>query len=154
MEARVKINNVLMDFFLTTRQLFTSQDINWWTGVVWITCGLLWCFISCLDSHSDGTHSLQRIHWWAVMECYISLNLFPWRNKLIYILDSLRVSSFQQIFIFGWTIPLKETMTSYHTIIHYMKLLMAANLCQYAFTTAHIHRNSDLSQHVWTKNCG
>ncbi len=32
-------------------------------------CGLLveYCdvFISCLDSHSDGTHSLQRIHWWA-----------------------------------------------------------------------------------------
>ncbi len=20
-------------------------------------------FISCLDSHSDGTHSLQKIHW-------------------------------------------------------------------------------------------
>ncbi len=34
-------------------------------------CGLLvdldYCdvFISCLDSHSDGTHSLQRIHWRA-----------------------------------------------------------------------------------------
>ncbi len=32
-------------------------------------CGLLvdYCdvFISCLDSHSDGTHSLQRIHYWA-----------------------------------------------------------------------------------------
>ncbi len=32
-------------------------------------CGLLvdYCdvFISCLDSHSDGTHSLQWIHWWA-----------------------------------------------------------------------------------------
>ncbi len=30
-------------------------------------CGLLvdYCdiFISCLNSHSDGTHSLQRIHW-------------------------------------------------------------------------------------------
>ncbi len=30
------------------------------------SCGLLvdYCdvFISCLDSHSDGTHSLQRIH--------------------------------------------------------------------------------------------
>ncbi len=25
-------------------QLFTSQDVNWWTGMVWITCGLLWCF--------------------------------------------------------------------------------------------------------------
>ncbi len=22
-------------------------------------------FISRLDSHSDGTHSLQRVHWWA-----------------------------------------------------------------------------------------
>ncbi len=22
-------------------------------------------FISCLDTRSDGTHSLQRIHWWA-----------------------------------------------------------------------------------------
>ncbi len=32
-------------------------------------CGLLadYCdvFISCLDSHSDGTHSLHRSHWWA-----------------------------------------------------------------------------------------
>ncbi len=26
------------------KQLFSSQDVNWWTGVVWITCGLLWCF--------------------------------------------------------------------------------------------------------------
>ncbi len=25
------------------------------------TCGLLWCFYS----YSDGTHSLQMIHWWA-----------------------------------------------------------------------------------------
>ncbi len=22
-------------------------------------------FICCLDSHSDGTHSLQKIYWWA-----------------------------------------------------------------------------------------
>ncbi len=33
------------------------------------SCGLLvdYCdvFISCLESHSEGTHSLQRIHWWA-----------------------------------------------------------------------------------------
>ncbi len=25
-------------------QLFISQDVNWWTGVVSITCGLMWCF--------------------------------------------------------------------------------------------------------------
>ncbi len=35
-------------------------------------------FISCLNSHSDGTHSLQRIHCWC----------------LIYILDGLRLSTF------------------------------------------------------------
>ncbi len=32
-----------VDLFLTNMQLFTSQDNNWWTGVVWISCGLLWC---------------------------------------------------------------------------------------------------------------
>ncbi len=30
-----------------------------WSGVDY--CDV---FISCLDSHSDGTHSLQSIHWW------------------------------------------------------------------------------------------
>ncbi len=39
-------------------QLFTLQDVNWWTGVMWITV----IFISCLDSYSDGTHLLQLIH--------------------------------------------------------------------------------------------
>ncbi len=24
--------------------LFTSKDVNWWSGVMWITCGLVWCF--------------------------------------------------------------------------------------------------------------
>ncbi len=31
----------------------------------WSSCGLLWCLFSCLDSHSDGTHSLLSIHWWG-----------------------------------------------------------------------------------------
>ncbi len=54
-----------MDLFLKTHSFSlhkTSQDINWWSEVKWITCG------SCLDSDSDGTHSLQRIHWWATDE--------------------------------------------------------------------------------------
>ncbi len=59
---RLKLNVLIMDLFPTNTQLFTSQDVNWWTGVVWITCDV---FISCLDSHSDATHSLQRMHWWA-----------------------------------------------------------------------------------------
>ncbi len=55
--------NLLMDLLFINMQLFSSKDVNWWTG------GLLvdYCdvFISCLHSHSDGTHSLQSIHWWV-----------------------------------------------------------------------------------------
>ncbi len=29
---------------LLQTQLLASLDVNWWSGVVWITCGLLWCF--------------------------------------------------------------------------------------------------------------
>ncbi len=44
----------MLDLF----QLLSPPDVNWWTGVVWI---LVDVFISCLDSHSDGTHSLWLI---------------------------------------------------------------------------------------------
>ncbi len=59
-----------------------------------LTRGLFRCFfISCLDSNSDGTHSLQSIYWRAndTMQWYSST--MAWR----------RVNS-QQIFIFKWTI--------------------------------------------------
>ncbi len=63
-------NALLIDLSLTNTQLFSSQDVNWvdrsspigWT--VCITRGLF-VFISCLDSHFEGAHSLLRIHWWA-----------------------------------------------------------------------------------------
>ncbi len=94
--SRILVKNVLMlDLF----QLLSSQDVNWWTEVVWITCGLLWCFISCLDSHSDGTHSLQSIHCWDTDAVTHFLQIW-WRNKLIYILDGLRVSKFSANFHF------------------------------------------------------
>ncbi len=55
-------------------------------------------FICCLDSHSDGTHSLQRIHW---------LNLFWWRNKLICLWpEGVHFQLF--FFFFGLTIPLNS----------------------------------------------
>ncbi len=31
----------MMDLFLTNMQILSSQDINWWTGVVWIIVMLL-----------------------------------------------------------------------------------------------------------------
>ncbi len=69
---------LMLDLFLTNLHRLASQDIKWWTGLLVDYCFVL---ISCLDSHSDGTHSLQRIHWY----CLIFPNLFRWRNKLFYI---------------------------------------------------------------------
>ncbi len=46
-------------FLMIDLFILSSQYINWWTGVVWIIVMFL------LDSHYDGTHSLQRIHFWA-----------------------------------------------------------------------------------------
>ncbi len=39
----INVKNVLMELFYT-KQRFSSQDVNWWTGVMLITCVLLWCF--------------------------------------------------------------------------------------------------------------
>ncbi len=61
---------LLLDLF----QLLSSEDVNWWTGVVWITCGL-WCFyqlfglILTAPIHCRASISEQ------VMQCYISTNL-------------------------------------------------------------------------------
>ncbi len=43
-EITFSLDKTILCMFLTNMQLFISQDINWWTSVVWITCGLLWCF--------------------------------------------------------------------------------------------------------------
>ncbi len=61
----------MMDLYFTNTQLSASQDIKWLTGAMFVDyCDV---FISCLDSHSNSTHSLQRIHWWA---SDVMLNLF------------------------------------------------------------------------------
>ncbi len=95
-----KNKNALMICFLQTQFSLHKILID---GLQ--SCGLLvdCCdvFISCLDSQSDGTHSLQSIHWWACnVKCFCSPNLFWWRNKLNYILYGLNY------YIFMWTIPL------------------------------------------------
>ncbi len=78
-----------MDLFLTNTQLFTSPDVNWWTGVVWITCGLLWCFYQLFGLpfwRHPFTAEDPLVRKWS--------DEIWWRNKLIYILDGLRVSTF------------------------------------------------------------
>ncbi len=91
------LKSVLMkNLFLSNMQLFTSQDINWWSGVdyVWI--------IVMFRSHSDGTHSHPLVSKW----CKSTFLQIWWRNKLIYILDEPRVQpDLQQMLMFHWTIP-------------------------------------------------
>ncbi len=87
----------MMDLFLTNMQVFTSQDVNRLCGLRVDYCDV---FISCLDSHSDGTHSLQRMHW-----CNATfLQICSDEETLIYTLDDLWVNKILAIFHFGWTI--------------------------------------------------
>ncbi len=85
--------NVLMNLFLTNAQLLASQDINWWTGVVWITCGWLWCFYQ-LFGLSFWRHPFTAEDPLLSKWCNDTFLQNWWRNKLIYILDGLRVSTF------------------------------------------------------------
>ncbi len=75
-------------------------------------------FISCLDSHSDGTHSLQSIHCWdtdAETHFYkpdedtnSSTSWMTWRW-----------ARFQQMLIFGWTFSLRIlfSISPFHIIM-------------------------------------
>ncbi len=82
----------LMDRFLTNMQIFALQDVNWWTGVVWITCVFLWCFLS----------DVWLSFWWhpftaedpLVSKCCNAtfLQMCYDEETNSYILDGLRVS--------------------------------------------------------------
>ncbi len=87
------LNVLIMDLFLTNMKLLSSQDINWWTGEVWITCGLLWCFYQ-LFGLSFWRHPFTAEHPLLRQWCNDTFLQIWWRNKLILILDALRVRTF------------------------------------------------------------
>ncbi len=79
-----------------------------------LTDGLEWCvllvdycgvFISCLDSHSDGTHSLQSIHWWA-SDAMLHFSKSDEETNSSTSWMTWGWVHFQHIFTFGWTILL------------------------------------------------
>ncbi len=93
----------MLDLFITNTQLFKPKILD--DGLE--LCGSVdYCdvFISCLDSHSDGTHSLQRIHWWAsnVMLNFSKSVLMKKQTGMAW-----GWTHFQWIFVFVWTIPLR-----------------------------------------------
>ncbi len=75
------VKNVLMGFISYKQQILSSQDVNWWTGVEWITCGLLWCF-----------YQLFGLSFWRhPFTAEDPLNAISPNLKLIYIFYGLRV---------------------------------------------------------------
>ncbi len=86
-------------------QHFASQGVNWWTGVVWITCGLLWC-LSPVWTLILTHPFIAEDPLWASDSIQNFPNLFTRRNKLICILDVPKVNMFSAGFIFGWTTSL------------------------------------------------
>ncbi len=79
-------------------QLFTSQDnctVNWWTGVVWITCRLWWCFYQ-LFGLSVWRHPFTAEDPLVSKQCNTKFSQIcsHEETKSIYILGGLRVSKF------------------------------------------------------------
>ncbi len=110
------------------------------------SCGLLvdyssYVFISCLDSHSDGTHSLQRILWWAsdvILNFSKSVSMNKQTHLHLGCCKGENISS--KLFIFEWTIPLMTDFdpppppspphTHTHTHTHtYTLFCMLGNCC-------------------------
>ncbi len=87
----------LNDGFVSYTQSFSFHNILIgpleWCGLLVDYCDV---FISCLDSHSDGTHSLQSIHCWA-----IDINLHFSKSVPINKQIHLRVGKFSENFNFG-----------------------------------------------------
>ncbi len=119
--------SIIMDLRLGQMRCFKFK-VPWWICFLQIHsfshnkisidklewCGLLWCFISCLDSHSDGTPFTAE----DPLLSNISLNLFLWRNKLIYIVDALRMNKFSSwvnyfFNVMHYTCVNSEELTSY-----------------------------------------
>ncbi len=80
-----------MDLF----QLLSSPDVNWWTGVVWITCGLLWCFYQ-LFGLSFWRHPFTAEH--PLLRQWCSDTFLQSDEE-----SHLSGMAWGQTFIFGWT---------------------------------------------------
>ncbi len=102
-------------------QLFASQYINWWTGLL---ADYFHVFTSCLDSHSDGTHSLQRIHWWAsdVMLNLVSWMHWGWENLTQLFYNFTNCGGFY--FLVWWTKWTRTNLITLKTKLTFFKIMI------------------------------
>ncbi len=98
-----------MDLLISNTQLFTSQDINWSTGFMLITGGLSWCFYQ-LFGLSFWRHPFTAedplVSKWCNAE-FLQICSDEERNTFTSWMTWGQVH-FQQIFIFGWTVPFND----------------------------------------------
>ncbi len=73
-------------------KLFSSKDINCWTGVMWITCGLLWCFYQLFGL------SFWR-HPFTAEDPLVSK---WWKNKFLQICSDEETKSSTSWIAWGW----------------------------------------------------
>ncbi len=83
---------------------------------------LLWCFY---QSHSDGTHSLQGIHWWA-SDVMLHFPISVLMKKLInlHLGWPMGEYTFSNFFIFWWIIP---SISPSECLLRYSKVVLIYN---------------------------
>ncbi len=120
---------VICDLLIQTRWFLHLQKASLSLYKVLIdgveSCGLLvdYCdvFISCLDSHSDGTHSLQRIYWWTSNAMLIFSKSVLINKQTHLHLGSPRLSKFSANFNFSM---------NYLFNVHAVKIWLSRNVCR------------------------
>ncbi len=91
----LKLNSLMMDLYYKHAAFYFTR-CNLLDCICVDYCGLLWCFISCSDSNSDGTHSTAEeplVSEWCKATF---LEICSDEDKLIYILDVTRVLIFSK----------------------------------------------------------
>ncbi len=77
-----KVKNILIDLFLTNMQPFASQNINWWTGVVWFIVMFYQLFGLSFWRHpftaEDPTTSDVMLHFSKSVQKKKPNHLHPW----------------------------------------------------------------------------
>ncbi len=93
-----EVKNILrIVLFNTNRQLFTSQDINWWTGVVWITY------------YCDVFNQLFELSFWR--------HPFTAEDPLIHFSKSVPINKLTQLILDG--LCLSKFSANFHFWVNY-----------------------------------
>ncbi len=95
-------------------------------------------FISCLDSHSDGTHSLQRIHCLA-SDVMLHFSQSDEENNSSTSWMAWGGVNFQKIISFGW--PISGLITR---VIYNLRLVLA--YCKHYDAYSNKHKNATLGK--------